>query len=122
MKRLTETKEVYWLFTLKVNPGQEEAFRKISAKLIASTQEETGAMNYEWSLSPDGSTCHIYERYVDSEAVKIHRQRNGELVKELMTTATAVSFALYGAPSDEVKALMAGRDPLFMQPLGGFAK
>ena len=122
MKKLTDTKEIYWLFALKVIPGQEEAFRKISARLVASTSEETGCMNYEWNLSPDGTLCHIYERYVDAEAVKVHRQRNGEMVKELLTTATPVSFALYGGLTDEIRELYAGRNPLFMEPLGGFAR
>ena len=122
MKSLTQSEEVYWLFTLKIRPGEEGLFRMVSAKLIASTEQETGCLNYEWSLTPDGGTCHIYERYVDSAAVKIHRQRNGEMVGELMKAATPVSFALYGAPDDEVKTMLAGRNPLFMAPLGGFAR
>jgi quinol monooxygenase YgiN len=122
MKSLTKSEEVYWVLMLKIHAGQEAEFRKTSAKLIASTEQESGCLNYEWSLSEDGATCHIYERYVDSAAVKIHRERNGAMVGELMKSATALSFTLYGSPSDEVKQLMAGRNPILMKPLGGFGR
>jgi quinol monooxygenase YgiN len=122
MKTLTTTQEVYWVLTLKIQVGQEEAFRALSAKLVESTSAEEGALNYEWSLSADGGTCHVYERYVDSAAVKIHRQRNGEMVGQLMKLATPASFVLYGAPDDEVKEMLAARNPTVMTPLGGFGR
>lgn len=122
MKLLTKSDEVYWVLMLKINHGQETQFKATSAKLIASTEQESGCLNYEWSLSADGGTCHIYERYVDSEAVKIHRERNGAMVGELLKSATALSFTLYGSPSEEVKQLMAARNPILMTPLGGFGR
>jgi quinol monooxygenase YgiN len=122
MKSLTNSEEVYWLLALKITPGQEAKFKELSAKLVESTKEEEGCLNYEWSLTPDGGTCHIYERYVDSAAIKIHGERSHVLVGQLMGVSTPVSFALYGAPDDEVKRDMAGLNPMLMKPLGGFGR
>ena len=122
MKILTESKEVYWLLVLKITPGQESEFKAISAKLVELTKSEAGALNYEWSLSEDGQVCHVYERYADSGAVKIHGQRSHDLVGQLLAVSTPVSFALYGAPDEEVKAMFAGLKPIFTKPLGGFGR
>jgi quinol monooxygenase YgiN len=122
MKSLTTTKEVYWVLALKINPTQESRFREISAQLVESTQGEVGCLNYEWSLSEDGGTCHVYERYVDSDAVRIHRQRSGAIVKQLMALVTRLSFTLYGSPDADLKQMLADRTPQIMQPLGGFGR
>jgi quinol monooxygenase YgiN len=118
---LTASNMVSWMIRLKIHPGREADFLAQSAKLIESTRHETGALNYEWSLGADG-VCHIYERYVDSAAVKIHGQRNAELVKELWEMATYESFVVYGSPDEEVRQRLAGRKAVFMRPLGGFSR
>jgi quinol monooxygenase YgiN len=122
MTNLGETEQVYWIVTGTINPGQEAAFRAIRARLVESTQDEPGALNYEWSIAPDGRTFHIFERYADSGAVMLHRERSGPLVKELYALATRKSFTVYGNPSKEVNELLISRDPLAMKPLGGFSR
>jgi quinol monooxygenase YgiN len=122
MKILTKSKEIYWVLVLKISASKEAEFKALSAKLIESTKEEAGALNYEWSLTEDGGTCHIYERYADSAAVKVHLQRSLELVAQIMTVATPQSFALYGASEAEVKAMFSDLNPVFTKPLGGFGR
>ena len=122
MTDFNDTEQVYWVVTGTINPGQEAAFRAVSAQLVESTRAEPGALAYEWSIGPDGRTFHIFERYADSGAVVLHRERSGPLVKELYALATRKSFTLYGNPSKEVNELVANRDPLVMRPLGGFGR
>jgi quinol monooxygenase YgiN len=120
MRSFKESKQVYWIITGEINPGQEDAFRAICARLVESTQAEPGALNYEWSIAEDSRVFHIYERYVDSEAVKFHRAQVGEMLKELYAVVTLKSFTLYGGASDELKQLFAARHPLVMVPHNGF--
>ena len=61
MTEFTNEKAVYWIVALKIHPGAEAAFHAAREKLVASTKEEAGALNYEWSVTEDG-LCHIYER------------------------------------------------------------
>jgi quinol monooxygenase YgiN len=122
MKSLTESEEVYWMLVLKIASGQEARFKELSAKLVASAQEEEGCLNYEWSLTADGGTCHIYERYADSAAVKLHGERSHALVGQLLAVSAPVSFGLFGAPDDDVKRELAGLNPVLLTPLGGFAR
>jgi hypothetical protein len=113
---------VYWLLALKINPGQETEFRTISAKLIESARQEPGCLNYEWTLSEDGQVCHIYERYADSAAVKLHSERNGSLVGQLFNFVTPLSFTIYGSPDEEVKRGLVDMQPVYMKALGGFSR
>jgi quinol monooxygenase YgiN len=113
---------IYWVLALKINPGKAEEFKVLSEKMIESTRQETGTLNYEWTLSPDGETCHIYERYVDSAAILTHIERNGEMVGRLFGIVTPVSFFIYGSPSEAIRKDLAGLNPVYMTPLGGFAR
>jgi autoinducer 2-degrading protein len=122
MTKFNETKQVYWMITGEINPGQEAAFSAICARLVESTKAEPGALNYEWSIAEDRRTFHIFERYADSEAVKFHRGQLGEMLKELYAVVSLKSFTLYGGPCDELKQLLAARHPLVMVPSNGFSR
>ena len=118
---LASSKIVGWIISLKINPGREADFKAHSAKLVESTRQETGALNYEWSISEDGTGL-IYERYADSDAARTHSQRNAELVKQLWTLASLQNITLYGSPDEEVQTRMAARGAVYLKPLGGFAR
>ena len=80
------------MIVLKIQSGREAAFKTVSDKLVESTQTEPGALSYEWSVSEDGGTCHIFERYADSQSVMLHLSRNAVLVGQLLKQATMVGF------------------------------
>ncbi len=114
----TDSKNVAWVVAL----GSEAAFKAQAAKLVESTRQETGALHYEWSLSADGTRCHIYERYADSEAVLIHGERNAELIKQLVEFCTRESFTVYGTPNAAAQEWLATRNAVILKPLDGFAR
>jgi quinol monooxygenase YgiN len=116
------SKTIYWVIALEILPGQTTPFQEIAAKLIESTRSESGTLAYEWALSENGETCHIFERYVDSAAVKIHLERSAKLVGQLFAVSSPLSFVIYGSPDDEVKRLLADAHPVYMQPIGGFSR
>ena len=113
---------IYWVLAVRIHPGQQETFKAFSAELIESTRNEVDTLNYEWSLSGDGEVCHIYERYADSRAIMVHIERNGDTVGKLFAVSTPLSFVVYGAPQDEVKAALADLNPVYMTPLDGFSR
>jgi quinol monooxygenase YgiN len=121
MTEFTNTKAVYWIVALKILPGAEAAFQAAREKLVASTREEAGALNYEWSLGEDG-LCHIYERYADSAAAKLHLARSRDLVARMVESVERVVFTLYGAPDEELKQLLASRGAVVMKAVGGFGR
>ncbi len=60
---------IHWVIELAIKDGQLDAFKALMTEMVEATQaNETGATHYEWYISDDEKTCHIYERYVDSAA------------------------------------------------------
>jgi quinol monooxygenase YgiN len=113
---------VFWIAELAIRPGQLEAFKALVNDMVEATKAEPGALNYEWFISEDGTTCHIYERYADSAAVMAHMATFAAFGERWAATVEMTGTTAYGAPNDEVKGLLAGAGGTLMAPLGGFAR
>ena len=60
--------QVSWVVECSVKDGQLDAFKELMEEMVAGTSGEPGTLNYEWFISDDGKTVHIYEKYADSAA------------------------------------------------------
>ena len=114
---------VFWVVEVAIRPGQLDAFKALMNDMVEATQaNEPGALNYEWFISEDGKTCHIYERYADSAAVMVHMGHFGTFGERWAAAVEITGMTAYGTPSDEVRALLTGARGTVMAPLGGFAR
>jgi quinol monooxygenase YgiN len=115
--------EVSWVVELTVKAGRLEAFRALIEEMVASTREEAGALAYQWFISDDQTTVHVYERYADSDAVLEHLKSFGEKFAERLLAAVDLTrFVVYGAPSDEATQGLSGLGPTYLGPFGGFIR
>jgi len=116
------TNHVYWLLELSLNDGELNNFTELVNEMSSATQnDEPGTLNYECWISEDQSTCHIYERYTDSNATMIHLGNFGsKFADRFMKCVEVTSFVVYGDANNEVKEALAGFGAVFMQPFGGF--
>ncbi len=115
---------VSWILELRVREGREKEFRSLMIEMVAATKaNESGTLAYEWSTSPEGSVCHIYERYADSAAVMTHLATFGEKYagrfEQLLEPLRTV---VYGSPSAAVKEGLADLNPIYMLPAAGFSR
>ena len=118
------SENVFWVVEVAIRPGQREAFEALMNDMVAATQaNEPGALNYEWFISEDGTTCHIYERYADSAAVMAHMGKTFSTFGERWAAAVEPTrMTIYGTPSDEVRAMLTGAGGTVMAPWGGFLR
>jgi len=116
------SEQIHWLLEVTILPGQFDNFRAVARDLIASAEKEPGTLAYEWNLSPDGSSCHIYERYRDSAAVMAHVTGFGAFAERFLAACRPGRFDVYGSPSDEVKAALADFQPVYHTHFGGFSR
>ena len=66
--------------------------------------EEPGALNYEWTISPDSTTCYILERYASTEAAMAHMQLFHENFAEKFSSVVDMKgYQLYGKPGLAIK-------------------
>lgn len=114
--------QVHWVLELDIKDGQLANFKTLMAEMVEATKaNEPGTTHYEWFVNDEETSCHIYERYVDSAAVMVHLGTFGEKFAERFLAALApVRLVVYGNPSDEVRAALAGLGALHMTQVGGF--
>ena len=115
---------ISWVLELDVKDGKVEAFEALMQEMVAATKaDEPGALAYEWFVSDDKTTCHIYERYADSAAVMTHLGNFGsKFAERFLDALQPTRLMVYGQPSNEVRAALAGLNPVFMAEIGGFAR
>jgi quinol monooxygenase YgiN len=115
---------VHWILEVSINDGELDNFKALMEEMVAATQaDEPGALNYEWFLSPDGKTCHIYERYADSDATRVHMKNFGEkFAGRFMGCVKMGRTDLYGDPDDQLKGMLAGMGAVHYSQIGGFAR
>ncbi len=107
---------------LDIKTSDLDQLKTLLEEMVSATQaDEPDTLNYEWFISADGSTCHIYERYAGSAAVMTHLGNFGEKFAErFMAILQPSRMMVYGSPNDEVITALSGLGAVFMAPLGGF--
>jgi quinol monooxygenase YgiN len=118
------TENVYWVFELAINPGRFEDLKTLMAAMVEAAQKnEAGTLNYEWAISDDRQVCQSYERFQDSAAAMAHMESFGaNFTARFMEMVKPIRLVVYGTPSAQVKDAIAGLNPIYMAPFGGFRR
>jgi quinol monooxygenase YgiN len=95
---------VYRLLELSINACQLDNFKGLMHAMVEATRaDEPGTLNYEWTISQDGTICHICERYANSTATMTHLGSFGaKFAGRFMQLVKPTRFVVYGTPSQEV--------------------
>jgi quinol monooxygenase YgiN len=115
--------EVAWVVEVDVKPGQLDAFKALMEEMVEGTGAEPQTRNYEWYITGDRKTVHIFEKYADSEAMILHV--NGFMSKwaaRFMESVDMTRFTVYGDPSPAARELLDSMSASYMAPWGGFAR
>ncbi len=114
---------VSWIIELAVKDGALDAYRELMEEMVSGTSTEPQSLAYEWYISADGGTVHIFEKYATSESMVSHV--TGFLEKwaeRFMASVDVTRFVVYGDPSPEARALLEGFGPVYLGPWGGFSR
>ncbi len=115
--------QVSWIIELAVKPGKLEEFKALMEEMVAGTKLEPTSIGYEWFISADEETVHIYEKYADSEAMISHV--TGFLAnwaKRFLEGVDVTRFTVYGSPNAAAKEMLDGFGPVYLGPWGGFSR
>src|SRR5260370_24081540 len=66
---------------MAVKEGKLETFRELMEEMVSGTSGEPGTLAYQWYISHDGGTVHVFEIYADSEAVVAHHVSKGFMMQ-----------------------------------------
>ena len=112
---------ISWNLQMSVRDGQLDTARELMREMVASTLDEPGTLGYEWFLSDDGKTCHIHERYVDSDAAVVHAGTFGSSFAErFLACFEPTSLSVYGDPSAAARVGLDGLGAKYLGLFGGF--
>ena len=115
------SEQVYWVFTVAVD--EMDKFASLIPKLVAATEKESGALQFECSIGDDRKTVDFFERYADSKAALLHQAESfAPRAKEFFAQAKLTRWVIYGTPSDEFKKANADFHPIYMTPFDGFVR
>jgi quinol monooxygenase YgiN len=121
MEAAMRSEQVYWVFTVTVD--RMDKFMPLIIRLVAATEKEPGALQFECNIGSDRKTVDIFERYADSKAALFHQTASfAPCSKEFFAAAKLTRWVIYGTPSDEFKKANADFHPTYMTPLGGFVR
>lgn len=115
---------VHWVLELNIKDDQGENFNALMNDMVEATKaNEPGTMIYEWFVSADGKQCHTSERFVDSAAVMTHLGSFGaNFAERFLAILEPTRLVVYGNPSDEARAALAGFGAAHMEQAGGFSR
>src|SRR5258708_30907874 len=105
-----KSEQLYWVFTVTVD--QREKLTPLIPKLVAATEKEPGALQFDF-----------FERYTDSKAALFHQTESfAPFSKEFFAVGKLTRWVIYGTPSDEFKKANADFHPIYMTPFDGFVR
>lgn len=113
--------EIHFYAVRAIRSGQQEALADLSTRAGAYFRDNCpGTLEYEWYTDPDGTVCHLFERYSDSEACLRHLDIWGErFAAEAHKILDPLSMCVYGNPSQAVREKLLGANPVYCCPVPG---
>lgn len=114
---------VAWIIELAVKDGRLDTFEELMREMVEGTRAEPQTLAYEWYVSEDSGSVHIFEKYADSDAMISHV--NGFLAnwaKRFMDCVDITRFVVYGDPSPAAREILDGWRARYMGPWGGFSR
>ena len=114
---------VSWVIELAVKDGELETFTALMEEMVEGTSAEPQSLGYEWYISDDNGTVHIFEKYADSEAMIAHV--TGFLEKwagRFLACVDVTRFVVYGDPSPAAREILDGFGAVYLGPWGGFSR
>jgi quinol monooxygenase YgiN len=116
-----ENSQIFWNLELNIKPGKLDALKVLADEMTKATQaNEPDTMNYVWSLDTDNKSCHIFERYTDSDAVRTHLGNFQAFAERFFDCMDVSRFQVYGNADAQLKEALAGLGAQFFNQFDGY--
>ena len=116
-------KQLFWVFTLELKPGQLAGFKEMVAEIVPLAEQEPGTLAYQWALNHDETIAHIYERYADSDAFVSHvEQTFSHFAERFLSMVSVQSLLVYGEPDAACRKALDSFDATYMTLFNGFSR
>ncbi len=116
------SENIIWTVEGKIKKEQRADYQALMNEMVTEVQKEAGTINYEWTIAQDGETVHVYERYLNAEEAVKHLSTWAKFAERYLGLTQVTKFVVFSNLTPELKEAVAGLNPVYMAPIGGFAK
>ncbi len=116
------SKNIIWTVEGTIKEGQFEDLTSLMEEMVETVQKEPGTLNYEWTLGDDGESLHVYERYRDVDATIAHLSTWAIFADRFTSVVDITRFVVFSELPSSLQDAVGGLKPIYMKPIGGFAK
>ena len=114
------SENIIWTIDGKIK--DKEKYDLAMKTLTEASFEEEGTLKHEWTIAEDGETIHVYERYKDAESAMKHLETWAKFGHLYIDATEITRFVVYSNLTDDLREVVAGLNPIYMKPYGGFSK
>lgn len=114
------SENIIWVIEDKIK--DKEKYNIAMEKLTTAAFEEEGTLKHEWTIGEDGETIQVYERYKNADAAMGHLKTWTKYGHLYMDATEITRFVVFSNLTNELKNAVAGLNPIYMKPYGGFSK
>ena len=98
-----ESNELHGTARQVIHDGKLEEFKRLAAQCVEIVRtQDTGTLEYELFLNPEGTECFVHERYRDSAAGLEHMANIAPMMEPLSKVCTTTG-EVCGTPSPELR-------------------
>jgi quinol monooxygenase YgiN len=118
-------KEVQFWIEWTLGDGNLDAFRQLTVEgNKRARDEEPGAVSVRAFFSEDGTKCHLYECYADTDAAMAHATGGvaAEMIPKFMALAEMTRIEVHGELSDDLADLLKAFGGVIFADGDGFAR
>jgi quinol monooxygenase YgiN len=116
---------VSWVNELTIIDGALETFRELMEEMVSGTSADPGTLAYEWYISNDGGTVHVFEIYANSEAVA-HHVSKGFMMQNwagrFMDCVDSTQCVVYGDPNAAAREILDRLGAIYHSAWGAFSR
>ncbi len=116
------TGNVYWMITARVKTGRLAELKGQIAALIEKTENEPGALSYDFWFSQQETRLHVHERFRDSASAIAHLRNVRREIGPFMDTIEMDPFVVMGDVDAEARALFSSLGAEVAQFAGGLER
>ena len=115
-------KNVIWTVEGTIKEGHTQDLVDLMNEMLVLVNQEVGTLNYQWTLGEDNRSLHVYERYKDVEATFTHLGTWAKFAERFTSFVDITRFSVFTDVTPELREAVAGLNPVYMKPIGGFMR
>ena len=116
---------VSWVNELTIKDGALETFKGLMEEMVSDTSAEPGTLAYEWYISDDDRTVHVFEIYANSEAVVAYHVSKGFMIQNwagrFMDCVDSTRCVVYD-PNASAREILDRLGATYYSAWGGFSR